>query len=244
MNWIKILLITLGVSAPNVLFSQENNRISLQTGLFHCFFDGSAIINSQPTNQGKRIYNYKILSNLLNGVVNDSRGINYQRKINNLSNISLEYMNFATDYYFTENIDWRVKPIVAWRNIKFLNMTYSRVFPLNNSIKMTYGAGINYIWGREVLYHYTTFFGSGEPLFYSYYRNDIGANFRLGVEYSPKPWLTLFSNFDYIGIAYLGAKDIDGIKVGDYYQNTYNLKNIPSKSDISWRFGVGFNFGK
>ena len=122
MNWIKILLITLGVYAPSVLFSQENNRISLQTGLFHCFFDGSAIINSQPTNQAKRIYNHKILSNLLNGIVNDSRGINYQRKINSFSNISLEYMNYATDYYFTENIDWRVKPIVQWRNIKFLNI--------------------------------------------------------------------------------------------------------------------------
>lgn len=244
MNWIKILICTLGATAPSVLFSQENNRISLQTGLFHCYFDGSAIINSQPTNQAKRIYNYKILSNLLQGVVNDSRGINYQRKINSFSNISLEYMNYATDYNFTENFDPLVKPIIAWRNIKFVNMTYSRIIPVNNSLNITYGGGINFIWGREVLYHYTTFSGTGHPLFYSYYRNDLGVNFRLGIEYSLKPWLTFFTNFDYIGIAYLGAKDIDGIKVGDYYQNTYNLRNIPSKSDISWRFGIGFNFGK
>ena len=245
MKLIRILFLTLGAYAPSVLLSQNNNRISLQTGLFHSFFDGSAIVNSKPTNQAKRIYNYKILSNLLQGVLNDSRGINYQRKINAKSAISLEYMTLGTDYNYKEVINNSdVKPVVAWRNLKYVNLTYSRLLNLNNEFNFTYGAGFNYVWGREVLYHYTAYYGWGEPRFYGYYRNDFGINLRTGIEYTPIKWITLFTNFDFLGIAYLGAEDIDGNNAEEFYKDKFDLKNIPSRFDLSWRFGIGFNFGK
>lgn len=245
MKLIRILFLTLGAYAPSVLLSQNNNRISLQTGLFHSFFDGSAIVNSKPTNQAKRIYNYKILSNLLQGVLNDSRGINYQRKINAKSSISIEYMTLGTDYNYNEVINnSHVKPVVAWRNLKYVNLTYSRLLNLNSKFNFIYGAGFNYVWGREVLYHYTAYYGWGEPRFYGYYRKDFGLNLRTGIEYTPIEWITLFTNFDFLGIAYLGAEDIDGNNAEEFYKDKFDLKNIPSRFDLSWRFGIGFNFGK
>lgn len=245
MKLIRIVLIILGAYAPSIILSQNNNRISLQTGLFHSFFDGSAIINSSPTNQAKPIYNYKILSNLLNGILNDSRGVNYQRKINNKSAISIEYMTLGTDYNYKEVVNNSgVKPVIAWRNLKYVNLTYSRNVHLQKKFDFVYGGGVNYLWGYEGLYHYTAYFGWGEPRFYGYYRRDFGLNLRTGIEYSPLKWLTLFTNFDFIGIIYLGAKDVDGIKVKNYYKDKYDLKNIPSRFDLSWRFGIGFNFLK
>lgn len=241
-----ILFITLGAFAPSVLLSQNhNNRISLQTGLFHSFFDGSAIINSSPTNQAKPIYNHKILSNLLNGIINDSRGISYQRKINVNSAISIEYMSLATDYNYKKIFnDHEVAPVISSRNIKFVNLTYSRNLQIKEKFDFVYGIGMNYVRGIETVYHYTLFYNWGEPRFYNYYRNDFGLNLRTGIEYSPLKWLTLFTNFDFIGIVHLGAKDLDGNNAEKWYKEKFDLKNIPSRYNLSWRFGIGFNFLK
>jgi hypothetical protein len=239
MKLICILFLTLGTCAPSVLLSQNNNRICLQTGLFHSFFDESSIIN-------KKINNFKrVPRNLFGGVLNDSKGFSYQRKINVQSGISFEYMVLNTGYDYNEVINNSgVKPVIATRNLKSVNLNYSRILPLCKNFSFVYGGGFNYLWGHEGIYHYTAYYGWGEPRFYGYYRKDFGLNIRTGIEYTPIKWLTLFTNFDFIGIVYLGAEDVDGIKVGNYYSDKYDLKNIPSRYDLSWRFGIGFNFGK
>lgn len=245
MKLVIILIFTLGVLTSSVLFSQDNNRISLQTGLFHCFFDGSPIINSYPTNPTKRIKNFKIFTNLLQGVLNDSRGISYQRKINMKSSISIEYMTLNAGYSYSVVFNnYTVKPVIAGRNLKYINLSYSRIIELSEKFNFLYGGGFNYLWGYESIYHYTLLNGWGEHRFYGYYRNDFGINVRTGIEYTPVKWITLFTNFDFLGIAYLGAEDIDGKNAADFYKVKFDLKNIPSRSDLSWRFGIGFNFGK
>jgi hypothetical protein len=65
-----------------------------------------------------------------------------------------------------------------------------------------------------------------------------------GIEYTPIKWITLFTNFDFLGIAYLGAEDVYGNNAADFYKVKFDLKNIPSRYDLSWRFGIGINFGK
>ncbi len=245
MKLITILFLTLGVTAPSVIFSQNGNRISLQAGLFHSFFDGSAVINPIPTNPTKRIKNFKILSNLLQGILNDSRGINYQRKINEKSAISIEYMTLNAGYDFRQVVNNNtVNPVIAGRNLKYVNLSYSRIIQLSEKFDFLFGGGFNYLWGYERLYHYTSNGGWGEPKFYGYYRNDIGINARTGIEYTPIKRITLFTNFDFLGIAYLGAEDVDGNNASDFYKVKFDLKNIPSRYDLSWRFGIGFNFGK
>jgi len=245
MKLICILFLTLGAFAPSVLLSQNNNRISLQTGLFHTFFDGTAIINPNPTNQAKRIYNYKILSNLLQGVLNDSRGMSYQRKLNEKSAISIEYMSLNTAYDYDQVYNNpNIAPVLVSRDLKYVNLTYTRNIELSEKFDFVYGGGLNYLWGYERIYHYTLLNGWGEPRFYGYNRNDFGFNLRTGIEYFPLKWLTLFTNFDFLGIVYLNAEDIDGINAEKFYKEKFDLKNIPSRFDLSWRFGIGFNFGK
>lgn len=227
----------LGIIIPGIALSQSNNRISIQTGLFHSFFDGSSIVNKTPNNAKKTP------SNLFGGVLNDSQGIQFQRMINNKSSISAEYMflNGGYDYEIVYN-NPNVKPVIATRNLRCLNVSYTRKLKLSDQFNFIYGGGLNYLWGREMIYHYTYWSGWGEHRFYGYVRNDIGINLRTGIEYSPLKWLTLYTNFDFIGIVYLGAKDSDSNNAYKYYKENHGTKNIPSRYDLSWRFGLGFNF--
>jgi hypothetical protein len=224
----------------SIAFSQLNNRISVGTGLFHSFFDGSAIVN-------KNLNNYKrVPRNLFKGILTDSKGIQYQRILNKHSSISAEYMFLNTGYDYKVVINNpAVKPVLSSRNLKYVNLTYSRLFSLHDKFNFVCGAGLNYIWGHESLYHYTSNDGGwGESYFYGYYRHDFGLNLRTGIEYSPLKWLTVYTNFDFIGIVYLGTEDVAGKKIGNFYNEKFNLKNIPSRYDLSWRFGIGINFGK
>jgi len=93
-----ITILILCVCTPSIIFGQNKNRISLQSGLFHAFFDGTPIVNSEPINQSKRIQTRAILSNVFHGVLNDSRGISYQRVLNKKSALSIEYMFFNAGY--------------------------------------------------------------------------------------------------------------------------------------------------
>lgn len=238
-------LIILGTCAPSILFSQNNNRVSFQTGLFNCFFDGSSLVNSSSTNQAKRIYNYQILSNLLNGKLNDSRGIQYQRKFNSKSSISAEFMFLSTSYEYNPVYNNpEAKPVIFSRNIKTINLTYSRIFKLNEKLDFFLGTGINAVWGNEQIYHYTLLNGWGEPRFYGYKRNDFGINVRTGLDFSPIPKITLFTNLDFCGTLFLNTHDSDGNSANNFYKDKFGINYFPSRFELSWRFGIGYNFGK
>lgn len=45
MKALAIFILLLGVSTPSILYSQKKNRISIQTGMFHQFFDGTLLVN-------------------------------------------------------------------------------------------------------------------------------------------------------------------------------------------------------
>lgn len=232
------IFLMLGVFTPSILLAQNKNRISLQTGLFHQFFDGSLLINKFPDYKFKRN-----LRSLFGGMLSESRGIQCQRSIGKKATISLEYMKLDARYDYIETFNnSSVKPLISGRNIRFANINYSRKLKIADQFNIIFGGGFNYCWGQELIYHYTYFGGWGEPRFYAYKRYDFGLNGRIGLEYTPKKWLTLYSNIDYLGIVYLGAKDIDGNNAKEIYQGKFGLKNIPSRHDLSLRFGIGFNF--
>lgn len=238
MTQLKMYFIVLGaLCAPSTIFCQKDNRISIQRGVFHSFFDESAIINKN-LNSAKRKPN-----NLFRGALNDSKGVQFQRSINAKSSISLEYLGLDAGYDYDEVFNYAsATPVVYSRNLKYTNITYSRNIELTEKFKFVFGGGINYLWGLERIYHYTYFNGFGEPRFYNYYRNDFGINARTGIEYSPLPWLTINTNFDFIGILYSDAKDLDGNNAEKWYEEKFDLSNKPSRYDLSWRFGIGFNF--
>lgn len=237
MKQVFLVILVFGAYAPSVLFSQNNNRISLQTGLFHSFFDQTPIVNSTP-NPNKRTFR-----NLFGGMLTESIGLQYQRLINLNSSISVEFMSLSASYSPGNGITPEIDPMLATRNIKTLNITYLRNITFDNHLVFLYGGGTNYRWGHESIYLYSQFTGWGwEPRYNGYYRNDFGLNLRTGIEYSPKKWITLYTNIDFSGIIYLGAKDLEGESAFQYYKEKYGRTNIPSRYDLSWNFGIGFNF--
>ena len=99
MRKLMLFLFVLGALTPSTTFGQGKNRISIQTGLFHCFFDGSTALDVD-SNEGE-----KTINNLCGGRLNDTRGIQYQRLLYNKFAVSIEYTKFSEGFIpidFTE----------------------------------------------------------------------------------------------------------------------------------------------
>lgn len=231
MNRFSFFFIVLGTIVPGTLHSQSNNRIAVQTGLFHCFFDGSPMLNTNYRNKDIKPFG---------GLLYNSVGLQYLRKSIKKNRISIEYMYYYHDY-------WNVSPNVLrktmhQRGYSTFNVTYEREVFLSSNFCFTYGGGINYRNGSEsVVVNYGLYWDGEfhELLVESRDVHDIGLNLRTGIEYTPVTWLTLYSKFDCIGFAYMNSK-----KTIQELQDVYDYKSYPHRFDLSWRFGIGFNFGK
>ena len=220
-------LILLGIHASNSIFAQNNNRLSIQTGLFHCFFDGSPILNLKY--QNKNIKPFR-------GALYNSLGVQYLRKISEKDMISLEYAYFYK-YYRNAQHDLS-KNVVSDRGYNTFNTTYERALSLKSNFTYTYGGGLTYRYGSEyVLINHSNI--GCESLLETRNVKDFGVNIRTGIEYSPLKWLTLYSKFDFISFVYMYDK-----KTIKKLQDVYGYKEYPHNFDLSWRFGLGFNFGK
>lgn len=231
MRAVLIFCIVFGAVAPNTLFAQNNNRLSIQTGLFHCFFDKTPLLNTNYLNKADKPFN---------GLFYNSLGIQYQRKINSLSSIGIEYSYFYESYWSVyPNL---IKNIVPERQINTFNITYSRFIQLVPKLNFTFGGGTSFRFGSEyvvVNYHYFQNYGFYEPNVEVRLVRDVGVNIRTGIEYSPLKWLTLYTKINLIGFVYMNDHGrIERIR------KFYNYKKYPSHFDLSWRFGIGFNFGK
>jgi len=233
------LIIGLFFLSFNNLFGQSENSIFFQTGMFHLFFDKTPVINTHKMVHGNAP------QNMFGGYLNDSWGIMYERHISGKSYISAEYMNLDTKY-FTGDLLTQSKPFVIARSIKIINLNYNRKVPIYKSTYLVFGSGINYIWGTGQLFleNSCTVFGCNSNIL-RYKLSDIGLNFRVGIEYDILDWLTIYSNINFIGVIYSGSKNgKGGVKTEKYLSDNYGLHNIPSRLDLSLRFGIGFNFGK
>ena len=219
-----ILLMILGILIPSIIFCQKN-RISIYTGLFHEYFDGSPMLNVNYHSEERgflkdRLYN--------------SYGIEYLRKFNPKSQISIGVSGIVQGwrYMYSNNIT----NVISLRKFFTVNVNYERILPLFNKINFTYGGGINYRRGVEsvlVWYYYSEASSVSRGL------NDFGLNVRTGIEYTPLKWLTLYTKFNFIGFVYFDHRET----IKDL-QDVYGYKKYPHPFDLSWRFGIGFNFGK
>lgn len=86
--------------------------------------------------------------------------------------------------------------------------------------------------------------GWGEIFSLGFYKKNLGINLKTGLEYKPVKWLSLFTEIDFIGIVYMKTQDGNGMNTNNFFKEKYGLKNTPSRTDLSLRFGIGFNFGK
>lgn len=214
-----------GVVTPNIIFAQ-NNRISIQTGLFHSFFDKSPILNVYYTNKVFKPFR---------GLLYNSVGIQYQRNINAKSVISIEYSRYR-ETYLNVSSNVSAKNVIWQRMYNTFNTTYSRNIELTSKFVFTYGIGLNFRYGEEIFCVQRYDF---ESAFIRRYLKDLGINIRSGLEYSPLKWLTLYSKFDLLTFVYVNQP----ANIKNFKKNN-EVGNYPSYFDLSWQFGIGFNFGK
>lgn len=218
----------LAAFAANMAFAQKNS-VRFQTGLFHYFFDESPVINVNYLDKG---------NGFLGGLLYNSFGLQYSRTIKDDNVLSFEYMLYNAYY-------WNVHPnlmnkVVAKRDYNTFNVNYKRILPLNSNLDFTYGGGINYRHGSEsIVVNYGYFPGANfyESLMEVRTLDDLGLNLRTGINYKPIKWLTLYSEIDLIGFIYMNDKSAI-----QRLNEVYDYEKYPYRFDLSWRFGIGFNF--
>lgn len=238
-----IILLILGVLfAPSISFSQTEdsskvkmNRVSIQTGLFHYFFDNAPILNVnylRPKNNSFDPFR---------GLLFNSTGIKYSHKINRKNSISIEVNSFRNTYSkhsieFPKTDTYNSpKAKVYERRFVTLNVSYSRIKKFTNTVNFIYGGGVNYRHGTESIIVNKGYIGihlEGSR------KNDFGLNAFTGIDYTPIPWLTLYSKIDFLGLVYLHDKE--NIERLGNYSNMPD--HYPSRFDLSLRFGIGVNF--
>ncbi len=222
-------LIILGaLCAPSIVFGQAKNRISIQTGLMHCFFDGSPLINIKyPTKTEKPF----------NGVLINSVGLDFTRKIVPKYSLSIEAMYFFEGYrknYINHNVK-----VVGDRGFMTFNIKANKIQNLNQKWSVVYGAGLGFRLGHEsVLINFGQIApGYWESSVINIKRSDIGSNVFGGLEYKIFDYLSVFSKLDFLGFIYLNDKNAK-----KKLEETYNIYGFPSRFDLSLKMGVGFNF--
>jgi len=163
--------------------------------------------------------------------------------INNKSSVSVEFMVLNAAYMTILPLNNKINPTVMTRKLKTINACYLRNISLKNQFSFVFGGGVFYRWGLEEIYITNSWTGNGywEANINGYYRNDFGFNTRIGIEYTPIKWITLYSNIDCIITTYLGASSDEG-NAHKYYKEKYDRTDLPSRLDLSLRIGIGFNF--
>lgn len=242
------LLIILGFTYPRIINAQ-NNRLSIQTGLFHEYFDKFPLLNREVIKTNSK-FNWKAPHSYFGGYLNESLGFQYQRRVIDNHFIGIEYMSLHAGKMIKNMSPSNVGPEIQSKFIYKVNLLYTFKLKIKEKFNINFTGGFDYIWGRETVYLFTTSPGGwNEPHFTTIFRNDYGVNLRLGFEYSPLKWLTLYTDFDFLGIFYLrkiSSKDPPKFlpATKEFFKENYNVNNLPSRWDISWQFGIGFNFGK
>ncbi len=237
-----ILIILLGLFfTPSVLFSQitdtskiKMNRISLQTGLFHYFFDGAPILNINH-----REFAGEPRQGIFSQLFINSIGLQYNRKINNKNALSVEFMSFWNRYYIhSDSLSnyFLDEAIVFGRFFSTVNISYSRIQNLSTKFDLIYGGGVNYRNGRETILLGRSWI---ELQLISSSKNDFGLNAFAGIDYTPLKWLTLYTRIDFMTLVYINDKEA----IKRFKENYNNVpSHFPSRYDLSLRFGIGVNF--
>lgn len=231
-----IRLILLGVlCTPSNIFSQTKNSISLQTGLFHYFFDRSPILNiNYPEKYNNR--------DIFNGLILNSNGIEFTRDLNVKSSVLINFFSFRQSYsiYYKTAIP---NPVVGHRYFSTIGINYLRKINLKEKVTFHYGGGLNFRSGDEGVIVAQIPLGefNGEAVYEllieNIRRNDFGLNSFCGLSYSPVNRISLFSKIDLLGIIYIDDKNQKEDMI-----NVYNSPQFPSRFDMSIKFGIGFHF--
>lgn len=221
----------------------QRNSFRYQTGLAHCFFDGTPIVNSAD----KVIFGES-------QYLNRSNGFQYQRILDNSTRLQVDMLTY-NHYYRTYNFenlpavpDSILFPMLTFLSRQYFDMQFCflRNEAINKALSFQYGLGPTF---RLADYKYappiTAEPGPGpilETPTSSMYPFDIGANARAEIAYTPVKWLTFFSQVNFVSL-FFRFEDPFFLTNAPLKPATKPLQlNFPSRFDLSLRFGVGINF--
>jgi hypothetical protein len=215
--FILFLLVGLKLQAQ----SPYNNRLSFQTGLFHYFFDDSRLMNT-----GK--YQWLKLPASKPSAFNSSFSVNYQYQLPTKRLVNFEISNYKKGYVYPTSDPDLFK--VKFRSNRDLNVCFLTAKTLQPKLNLCYGAGPSM---RFSFYYQDTA---------SISQASLGANSRISLEYSPVKWLTLFTQMQLAAFVYVrNASFYSNKLLFDPYFKPAQF-NVPSRFDLSLRFGAGINF--
>lgn len=231
-------LILLGGSVSAQQFdttSLKMNSISIQVGLFHYFFDKAPILNTSY------LHSESTFKHPFKGFFISSVGIKYRRKFNKKNALELEWFSFRNAYkkhldnFVSSDFFNLPPPLVYQRVFSTFTINYLRIKKVSPKIDFTYGGGINYRNGIEMVIINKGIFDIHVE---SSKKSDLGINTFIGIDYTPIPWLTLYSKLDFLGLFYLhDKKSLERFNMYSKMPNYY-----PSRFDLSFRLGIGVNF--
>lgn len=212
-------------------YSQENNEIELDVGLFHYYFDNSPIINTKYTEKAS-----------LRHIFLSSIGIQYLRRVKggHFLNFGASYLNSPyVKYYKSENKEQL--PAIGQRDWIFASLGYAYELRINETYKFKFGSGLFYRHGGEEIVVAIIPFGNppfgNEVLSESVLSRDLGLNLNFKAQIRIWKFLYFHSSIDFYSILYFSDKDsIEKLR------NIYDITKYPTRFDLSWHFGLGFAF--
>lgn len=212
---------------PSFFHAQTKNAISIQTGIVHCFFDGSPLMNIKYRTKTEKPFH---------GVLINSLGVEYTRKIKEEIGLSFGAMYFYEGYRSTI-FEKKIRAIN--RGFMTFNIALSKQQALTKSSNFVYGTGLVYRHGYEYIgvAYGEIAPGVNEVIVETCNRDDIGLNGFIGYEYKPIKNISLFSRVDLIGFVYVNDKEAH-----ERLSKFLNMNNYPSRFDLSLKLGVSLNF--
>lgn len=207
-----ILFFSLSVSLQT--FAQDN-RISIQTGTLHCFFDGSNVKTQ-----------------------NTSFGVQYQGRTKRQHNYSLEFMHYYHPFENSYNSGLYLSGNL--RNAD-LNMTFLGSRSIGENFQFSFGAGPSMRMSYYELDSIVIPFNLVDGDYYYAIQLKGGINGRIGLEYQPVKWLTIYSHVNLCHYFMVQKVLFDNPTLFDQ-GNKLQARTFPSRFDLSLRFGVGINF--
>ncbi|MEZ4936517.1 MAG: hypothetical protein R2799_02885 [Crocinitomicaceae bacterium] len=215
-------------------YNQESrkNEIEIDFGMFNFFFDQSPILNIKNVEKGTKI----------NGIFSSSIGLQYNRKIgqNHYFFIGVNYIN--TYYPKFAKVEYiNLLPTNGSRKWFNIIIGYAYGFSLGSKSTIKTGIGLLYRHGQELIIIDNISIGSpsnwNELLTETIFNRDLGAFINLKYQLNLSKLFYFHTALDFQSIFLFGNRySVDRMR------NGYNIKNYPTRFNLSWHFGFGVSF--
>jgi hypothetical protein len=211
----------------------QRNSLRLQSGLVHCSFDGTPMLNRQGENHSENQFLYA------------SFGVGYQRKFANQIKMQTDLSVYGHSFKTVDGMQifnghsYPIYSLMA-KSFSDLQFCFLKTIPVSKAVSFQYGLG-----PTARLAYYVYYPPEAIPSCFgpdAINSLDIGANVRAEIAYTPVKWLTVFSQVNLVGLAYRFQSPFEA-DLKHLLLNSRPLQlNFPSRFDLSLRFGVGINF--